>query len=286
VRKTARTMAFVAIVVSAFTGVTTGTAGAVMVGDYVALGDSAASGPLIPPQDPASPGCARSLVDYPHIVAQKLGVALTDVTCSGATTADMTGRQTTGNGPVDPQLNALSAGTRLVTLTIGANDIGLVGAASGCINLLPGIQPDCVDKLTAGGHDQLAEAIATFEPRWGTLLDAIRRLAPNATIFVAEYGTYLPHNGCWPTAPMSARDANYIQATIGRLDAAMAREAAAHGARYLDILAASVGHDVCQSPQVKWFESVIPTSSAAPLHPNANGMAGIGSFLATGIMRA
>ena len=280
----ARTATSIAITVTVLGGLTAGTAAAAA-GEYVALGDSAAAGPVIPPQDTSSPGCARSLANYPHVVAKKLGLALKDVTCSGATTADMAGSQQTSSGPVAPQLNALSTSTRKVTLTIGGNDIGLVGAATSCINLLPGIFPDCVDRFTAGGHDQLAEAITAFEPKWGALLDAIRARAPKAKVYVAGYGTYLPRNGCWPIAPLSPRDANYIQGTVDRLNSALARQAAAHGARYLDVRKASIGHDVCKLPGVKWFESVIPTSLAAPLHPNADGMAGIGSYVASAVRR-
>lgn len=279
-----RTTMSIAITVTVLSGLLTGTAAAAG-GEYVALGDSAAAGPLIPPQDTSSPGCLRSLADYPHVVAKKLGVALKDVTCSGATTADMAGSQQTTSGPVAPQLAALSASTRTVTVTIGGNDVGLVGAATSCINLLPGIFPDCVDRFTAGGHDQLAEAITASEPRWGALLDAIHAKAPSAKIYVAGYGTYLPHNGCWPIAPLSARDANYIQGSVDRLNSALARQSAAHGARYVDVRKASIGHDVCKLPGVKWFESVIPTSLAAPLHPNATGMAGIGASVASAIRR-
>ena len=278
-----RTTAVIAIMVTALASATAGTATAGTGGEYVALGDSAAAGPLILPWDLSSPGCIRSLQDYPHVAAKELGVPLDDVTCSGATTADMTAPQQTSAGPVPPQLDALSAQTRIVTVTIGGNDVGLVGAATSCINLLPGIVPDCVDRFTAGGHDQLADKIAAFEPVWGALLDAIHAHAPNADVYVAGYGTYLPQNGCWPIAPLTPRDANYIQGSIDKTNAALARQAAAHNARYVDVRTASIGHDVCKPPGVKWFESLIPTSVAAPLHPNADGMAAIGGLVASAI---
>nr|WP_240490809.1 SGNH/GDSL hydrolase family protein [Amycolatopsis vancoresmycina] len=280
-----RTTAFIAIMVTALAGATAVPAAAGTAGEYVALGDSAAAGPLIPPPDLSSPGCLRSLHDYPHVAAQQAGVPLKDVTCSGATTADMTAPQQTPSGAVPPQLDALSDRTRTVTVTIGGNDIGLVGAATSCINLLPGINPDCVDRYTAGGHDQLAEKIAAFEPVWGALLDAIHAKAPDAAVFVAGYGSYLPHNGCWPIAPLTPRDANYIQGSVDRTNAALARQAAAHNAHYVDVRTASVGHDVCKPPGVKWFESLIPTSVAAPLHPNADGMSAIGGLVAAAISR-
>lgn len=279
----ARTTTFIAIMVAALGSATAGTAGAATTGNYVALGDSAAAGPLVLPPDLSSPGCIRSLADYPHVAAKRLGVPLKDVTCSGATTADMTAPQQTSAGAVPPQLDALGANTRVVSLTIGGNDVGLVGAATSCINLLPGINPDCVDRYTAGGHDQLAEKIAAFEPTWGALLDAIHAHAPNAEVYVAGYGTYLPHNGCWPIAPLTPRDANYIQGSIDKTNAALARQAAAHDAHYVDVRTHSIGHDVCKLPGVKWFESIIPTSVAAPLHPNADGMRAIGVQVASAI---
>src|SRR4051812_7476729 len=56
---------------------------------YVALGDSysAASGVL--PPDPAAPlQCARSIRNYPHVLAADIGAALTDATCGAAETKD------------------------------------------------------------------------------------------------------------------------------------------------------------------------------------------------------
>ena len=55
---------------------------------YVALGSSMAAGPGIPPRDKSAPfRAARSAANYPHLVAQRLGLDLVDVTYSGATTA-------------------------------------------------------------------------------------------------------------------------------------------------------------------------------------------------------
>src|SRR5262245_39880407 len=81
---------------------------------YVALGDSysAASGVL--PPDPTSPTCARSTVNYPHLVAEKTGAELTDVTCGGAQTKDFFESQSPG---VAPQLDAVTGDARLVTMT-------------------------------------------------------------------------------------------------------------------------------------------------------------------------
>ncbi|MFD7408719.1 hypothetical protein ACFV7R_40130 [Streptomyces sp. NPDC059866] len=51
--------------------------------DYVALGDSYASAPLVPTQADAT--CLRSHQNYPSLVARSRSATLTDVSCSGAT---------------------------------------------------------------------------------------------------------------------------------------------------------------------------------------------------------
>ena len=93
---------------------------------YVAMGDSAAAAPLVPEQ--AQPvGCLKSTNDYPSVLARRIGAAsFTDVTCSGARTEDLVSRsQPTRTGPVPPQLDAVTADTQLVTVTIGGNDVDL-----------------------------------------------------------------------------------------------------------------------------------------------------------------
>src|ERR1051326_4231915 len=62
-------------------------------GLYVALGDSYTAGPFIPVQQDDPVGCLRSDHNYPHLVAAILGFRLRDVSCSGATTQDMTSPQ-------------------------------------------------------------------------------------------------------------------------------------------------------------------------------------------------
>jgi lysophospholipase L1-like esterase len=243
---------------------------------YVALGDSAAAGPLIPLPDLSAPGCMRSTNNYPKLVARRLGVPITDVTCSGAVTADMTNPQETDLGTVPPQFDALRADTTLVTVQIGGNDAGLVGLALDCVNLLPEPFGDsCADENTAGGRDVYGERIAGVAPRIAAVLDGIHARAPNAAVYVVGYTTYLPPNGCYPRVPLWARDANYIQAKIDQLNRVLADAAAAGGATYVDIRTPGIGKDVCKPASVRWTEPLVPGNVAAPLHPNATGMRGM-----------
>ena len=104
---------------------------------YVALGDSYTSGPAILPQEPTIPGCLRSQVNYPHLIAPDLHQpAFRDVSCSGAQTKDMTASQDVDPNPDPaPQFNALNDNTKIVTLGIGGNDIGFVDIAKTCVRL-------------------------------------------------------------------------------------------------------------------------------------------------------
>ncbi|EQD85739.1 GDSL-like lipase/acylhydrolase family protein [Saccharopolyspora erythraea NRRL 2338] len=248
--------------------------------DYVALGDSAAAGPLIPGPDP-NLACLRSGSNYPGVAAGLLGARLTDVTCSGAELNDLTGRQ---HGFVPPQFDALGPQTDLVSVTIGGNDADLVQAAISCINLLPEpIGRSCADGFTSGGRDELGARIDAVAPRFGEALDAIRDRAPNAEVVVVGYGTYIRPGGCYPVQPIWARDADYIQNSVDRLSAMLRAEAAEHGAKFVDIGPLSRGHDTCAAPSEKYFEGVIPTSIAAPLHPNANGMRAFGQALSEAV---
>ncbi|MCS7476435.1 SGNH/GDSL hydrolase family protein [Umezawaea endophytica] len=250
--------------------------------EYVALGDSAAAGPLIPDQDVLNLGCLRSSRNWPSVLAGRLGVAtFRDVTCSAAVADDFEGSQTTFLGAVPPQFDALTPTTDLVSLTIGGNDIGLVGAALGCVNLLP--EPvgfSCQRRLTAGGVDQLAVKIDAFGPEFAAVLDGIHARSPHAKIVVVGYGTYIRPGGCYPAQPLWGRDSDYLQASIARLNGVFAAAAEEHGATFVDIAPPSVGHDVCAPIAERWFEGLVPTTAAAPLHPNQRGMAGIGGYLA------
>ena len=249
---------------------------------YVALGDSAASGPLVPLPDLSMLGCFRSTSNYPKLAAAALGVPITDVTCSGADTGDMFSPQSTDFGTAPPQLDALTADTTLVSLQIGGNDAGLVGLAESCLNLLPEWLggSSCFDENTAGGGDVYGDRVASVRPKVDAVLAEIHARAPLARVFVVGYTTYLRPGGCFPLVPVWARDADYIQAKIDQLNQVLADAAAASGASYVDIRTPGVGKDVCALPVVRWTEPFIPVNVAAPLHPNLTGMVGMSQVVA------
>ncbi|WP_372351194.1 SGNH/GDSL hydrolase family protein [Streptomyces sp. KL116D] len=244
---------------------------------YVALGDSMASGPLVPPiTGPIA--CGRSERNYAHLLAAKLQVdAFRDVTCSGADTQDMTHPQPLSVGGIDagtaaPQFDALSADTTLVTLTIGGNDVGLVGVAQDCLQLNPFADP-CKDEFVKDGVDQVAQRIAALGPKLDAVLDEIHARSPQARVLVTGYGDYIKPGGCWPRVPVLGKDADWLQGSVDGMNSVIAAQAAANNAEYVDVRTPSKGHDSCQSASVRWVEGYIPGNLAAPLHPNAAGEA-------------
>ena len=73
--------------------------------------------------------------------------------------------------------------------------------------------------------------------------------------------------------PLSPDDIRYIDDLIVRINAMIAGQAAANDADFVDTYRDSGGHDVCKLPPERWFEGLVPTEPAYPLHPNAKGEA-------------
>jgi lysophospholipase L1-like esterase len=246
---------------------------------YIALGDSYTSGPLIPNQHGDPIDCGRSDHNYPSLVAESLAPAtFVDVSCGSAETKDMTGPQTGlplgGTNP--PQFDALRPDATLVTVGIGGNDAGLVGVAEECAQL-GATDPNghaCRDHYAPGGHDTVAAKIEATKAKIAAVLQGIHQRSPNARVAIVGYPDPLPKSGnCYPMVPLSSDDIRYLDELIVRINAMIAGQAATNDAEYIDTYADSGGHDVCKLPPDRWFEGLVPTQPAFPLHPNALGEA-------------
>jgi lysophospholipase L1-like esterase len=260
--------------------------------NYVALGDSytadVLTGPLPPTTQYVPLFCAQSSTDYPHQVAAALHVAtFHDQSCGGATTDDMTQPQSLYFGEVaGPQFDALSPATDLVTLGIGGNDVGFVGDAEQCLNLVPtpipgapaGLGGSCAAADTAGGVDRISQAIAAAEPKVEAALAGIRQRAPNARILLVNYLDAVPLDGvgCWPLVPVQDEDMAYLARKFVEMNGMLATAAAAQHVQLVDTFTPTIGHDVCQLPTVRDVEGLIPVSlnppdQNFPMHPNGAG---------------
>jgi lysophospholipase L1-like esterase len=259
---------------------------------YAALGDSYTSGPLIPNQTLSPLGCLRSSRNYPHVTAAALRLALTDRSCSGATTADMTQPQLTSAGTNPPQESALASTDKVVTLGIGGNDIDFTGILENCAAVTPygptRVGWTCASHYTAGGTDHISAAIHALAPRVAAVLGDIHRLAPAALVFVVGYPAILPSHGtgCWPQMPFTYADVPYLRAKEVQLNSTLAQVAAVNGARYVDTYTGSTSHSACTPEGTRWIEPFVPASPAAPVHPNGAGEAAMAGFVTAALSAA
>ena len=238
---------------------------------YVALGDSysAASG-VLPLDLTAPPQCLRSTRNYAKVIAANIGARLTDVTCGAAETSHFFSAQYPG---VAPQLDALSADTRLVTMTIGGNDSGVfVDAILSCgtagLSTL-GTGSPCKDRYGSSFEDTIR---TTTYPAIVAALQAVRAKAPQAKVGILSYPWIVPQAvGCFGQMPVAAGDIPYVRGIQATLNDAVRRAAAATGATYVDLNGVSEGHDACKPLGVRWVEPVLLGTNPVIVHPNAFG---------------
>jgi lysophospholipase L1-like esterase len=241
--------------------------------NYVSLGDSYTAGPFIPIWIPPW-GCLKSDHNYPHLAAPRVNLTLRDPSCSGAETEDMTQSQGVSPEPNPPEFDSLDADTQVVTLGIGGNDIGFSSLAEDCFSSTPNSGSPCKDKYTAGGNDQISQRIADTAPKVASVLQGIHARSPNARVYVVNYPAIFPDTGpaCYPILPVADGDAVWLREKEKELNAMLADQAAANGASLVDWYTASIGHDACKPPGIKWVEAPVPMNAAAPVHPNLFGM--------------
>ncbi|MEY7972232.1 SGNH/GDSL hydrolase family protein [Saccharomonospora xinjiangensis] len=251
---------------------------------YVALGDSYTSGPLIPFQRLDPVGCLRSTANYPSLVAYRLGhTVLTDASCAGADTGDMTSPQKITFGYNRPQFDALRPDTDLVTIGIGGNDHSVFGSVIGTCPGLRDSDPTgspCREHFTVDGIDTLKAAIAKTREDVEAVLDGVRERSPEATILLIGYPRIAPPSGTCPgILPFADGDYAWLNDIEETLNAALATAAANNGTTtFINTYPASLGHDACADHA--WIQGQhINPIGAANYHPNRWGMEGVAEVI-------
>lgn len=255
---------------------------------YVAMGSSFAAGPGLKPRADGSPRRAgRSAANYAHLIAQRLGLDLTDVTYSGATTGDVLQARADG---WPAQVDAVTAGTTLVTITCGGNDIGYLPrlTLASLPRPLPALPPvrRRVDsyadpRLTDERFDALRENLAAIAAE-------VRRRAPGCRLVFVDYLTIVPPNpagsapvGGAPAIPTGALPADVAEwgRQVSRRLAEVTQTAAADaGCDYAPASAASAGHHAWAAvPWTRRFH--LSLRGGAPYHPNAAGMSAVADLV-------
>ncbi len=235
---------------------------------YVAMGSSFASGPgVMHSAEGSPPRCGRSNDNYAHQLARQRQFLLADVTCGGATTRFLLGPWE----ELPAQLDAVSADTRLVTITIGGNDLGYMSGLfrASCA------QPPC--PAIAAPSEQ---AYADLAARMDQIVAAIRTRAPETRIVFVDYPHVLPMQGVCAATPMTEADANAAREIARRLIAITADVATRNNTDLLQASRLSEGHDACAAAEAWMNGSTNPTPiDGVAYHLKLVGMTAIADAL-------
>jgi lysophospholipase L1-like esterase len=229
---------------------------------YVALGDSFTAGPGIDPQQPDAGFCQRSERNWPTLLAERLDVAVSDVSCAGATTADLVSTLASG---------VLDGGPRVVTISSGGNDGGLFSAL---LRACAGGSGTCADYVDG----QVPDTLARTADDLAGLLEQVTAAAPDAQVILVGYPRIAPESGTCAT--IGIRDTAPVLEAETALDAALAKAAGSADVPYVSLRAGSLGHDACAGAEA-WTNGIsAPTGDGIVFHPNARGMAAVADIVA------
>ena len=242
---------------------------------YVAMGSSYAAGPGIGQSaDTPRTRCDRSADNYAHQLARRRGFVLVDVSCGGATTAHILGPW----NELAPQIDAVTPETRLVTVTIGGNDMGFVAGlfAGSCAS--GAAHPICSAMAARAG---MTGAPQEPRPDWRGLEQRMRQIArevhrraPAARLIFVDYLTVLPRGKLCPAVPLDRAAERRARDTAQRLARLTGTVARGEGAELVRASALSQRHDACA--KAAWMTGFGPP---VPYHPNLGGMTAIADRL-------
>jgi len=222
--------------------------------NYVALGDSYASG--LGAGNYSGGSCDRSSNAYPVLWANAHAPSsFSFVACSGATTTDV----------INSQLSAVSSSTTLISVTIGGNDVGFSSVMETCVL---GSTSDCVNAVTQAENEARTQLPGNLD----TLYSDIRARAPGAEVVVVGYPEFYDLSKSSTCIGLSTTDRTYLNQGADVLDSVIATEAAKYGFGFGDVRSAFGGHEICDSSS--WLHSVDWFNLGDSYHPTASGQSG------------
>lgn len=247
---------------------------------YVAMGSSYASGPGVGELDTNAPiRCGRSQDNYAQQLARKRALDITDVSCSGATTAHIL-------APLEElpaQIDAIDAQTRLVTVTIGGNDLDYMGSL---FKAYCRAKPELADPECNPPSPPSDEAYGQVADGLRTIAEEVRRRAPEARLIFVDYLTVLPTKSTCAITPLNDQDANNSRNIARRLTEITAQVALETGNEVLTASLMSSEHHACSDdpwmtgwPNPGKFVPQAGVPKVVPYHPNLSGMTAIADAL-------
>jgi lysophospholipase L1-like esterase len=217
---------------------------------YVALGDSYSSGDGAGNYSGGS--CLQSANAYPVLWHAAHGGAFANETCAGATTSDV----------LASQLGVLSAGTTLVSITIGGNDVGFTSVMETCVLRSNSACVTAVQNAENQAQSSLPGAL-------DNVLSAIASRAPSARVVVLGYPEFYDlarSSGC---IGLSTTKRTVLNQGADVLDSVIQAAAGRHGDAFVDVKPYFAGHQICDSGS--YLISVDWLNLTDSYHPNASG---------------
>lgn len=249
---------------------------------YVALGDSYTAAPLVGSNSLDDP-CLRSSIDYPRLLARYLGASLLDRSCTGATIPDLVRGQVVRGDKLPAQVDAITTGTDLVTVGVGGNPVAAQAWFQACPALReqdPEASP-CRDHFLdeGDGADPLAGLVRKEQKQLVTTLRIIHERAPQARVMVVGYPAIFPDEGdCPRRLALATGDIDYARQTLLHLNRVLEQAAEQGNAEYVDVYAATRGHDICsREPWIQGSKDKLGVALA--YHPRAEEQRAVADLL-------
>jgi lysophospholipase L1-like esterase len=243
---------------------------------YVALGDSYSAGEGNSPFDGDCHRATRSDSAYPRMLPGLVDYvsAPSFHACTGAVTADVWRRRQPNRSGQKVQTTYVNHSTRLVTMTIGGNDLHFSSIVAQC--LLP---TNCTNSDLA---DEVRADLTTIGPKLVNAYEQVReRMDPGGYLVVAGYPHIFasgPDSDCKPfiSVPEAAWIDSLVDSGNARIAAAV-RSARLHSGNvsYVNVTGDFAGHELCTEDQ--WLYGLHadfdegPTLIKGSYHPTRAG---------------
>lgn len=250
---------------------------------YVALGDSYSSGEGNRPFDGPCHRALSSDSAYPRMLPTLAGYLAQPSfhACTGATVDDVLLHPQPRRGSQRTQLEYVDTSTRLVTLTIGGNDLGFDDIVKQC--LLPG---NCskwkiADRVEAGLQTIKAELVDAYT--------RIRsRMDSGGQLLVAGYPRLFVSEDAGCKLFISDTEAEWMNSLVARgnrriAEAARAARQQKGNVSYVDVTERFAGHELCSEDP--WLYGIYLTAgdgvAKGSYHPRKSGQAAYARAFAT-----
>jgi lysophospholipase L1-like esterase len=226
--------------------------------EYAAIGDSFAAG--TGGRSYLDTSCYRSANGYPKLLDSDANLRLVAFpACSGASTVEVLAQQ----------VPAVPSSARVVTVTVGGNDVGFGTVMQNCFVL---VTSSCASHIANGSA--IAESDG-FAASIRNVVAAVKAKAPNAKVIVTGYPRLFHLNSSGVNTKYSWADE--VNAETVKLNDVIELNALAAGAVFVDAEGPFAGHGIGSGSP--WINDWNWLRTADGFHPNATGYVAYASAL-------